>query len=449
MKMPVPPPDLDRIRQDLTHDPDNYVRIMTAFTPSIATSDYLSWDQLRYQKPPEGLTVEQWWYQLKSARAMMRRQLPLVDKAGVAFSYVLPDKVLEYLDDISRRASGQIAISEPVTNPATRDRYVISSLIEEAITSSQLEGAVTSRQVAKEMIRSGRPPRDKSERMILNNYRAMRFVSYIDPGAEITPDLICEIHRIVTDETLDSPEMAGVLQSDPDTRVAVFGDGNQIIHNPPPVDQLDARLKALCKFANGFNGGTYIHPVLRALAVHFMVGYDHYFEDGNGRTARALFYLIMLREGYWLTEFLTISKILKQAPAKYPRSFVLTEQDDGDLTYFFLYHLRIIQRAIEDLNDYLARKVTELRETRILLEASPGEFNHRQLALIELALRDSSSYFTIISHSTSHKVSEQTARNDLNDLAQRGLLTRDRQGKKFVWHPTSKLAEHIRRVRSA
>jgi Fic family protein len=63
-----------------------------------------------------------------------------------------------------------------------------------------------------------------------------------------------------------------------------------------------------------------------------MLGYEHPFEDGNGRTARALFYWSMLNQGFWLTEFLTVSKILRKAPAKYARSFLYTEQDSNDLT---------------------------------------------------------------------------------------------------------------------
>jgi Fic family protein len=116
------------------------------------------------------------------------------------------------------------------------------------------------------------------------------------------------------------------------------------------------------------------------MTLHFMMGYDHYFEDGNGRTARLLFYWSMLRHVYWLTEFLSISKILTNAPGQYGRSFFYTEQDSGDLTYFFLYHLKVITRAINELDAYLARKVQELRETRVLLSAIPGEYNHRQLA---------------------------------------------------------------------
>jgi Fic family protein len=436
---------MTELQADLAAQPADLARLIMQVPPSTTMPDYPSWDSLRYKTPPEGLTHREWWYVLKLGRLMMRRPLPLRMTEGKNFSYALPDKVLRMTEEVSRRASGQIAISEQVTNPATRDRYIVNSLIEEAITSSQLEGAVTSRQVAKEMIRSGRSPRDLSEQMILNNYTAMREVS-ARHRQELTPELVCEIHAIVTSDTLDDPADAGRIQQDPDpaARVLIFGDQEQVIHRPPPVEQLGTRLVDLCHFANGGDDDAYLHPVLRALAIHFMMGYDHYFEDGNGRTARALFYWSMLHQGYWLTEFLTISRILKNAPAKYARSFVLSEQDDGDLTYFFLYHLDVIRRAIDDLDSYLGRKVKDLQQTRVLLSATTGEYNHRQVALLELALRDASSTYSVQSHAVSHNVSQETARQDLVDLAERGLLTRRRQGKKYIWTPAEELSERIK-----
>lgn len=122
------------------------------------------------------------------------------------------DAAHEMVHTIDRRASGEIALSEIVTNPHTRNRYVVSSLIEEAITSSQLEGASTTRQAAKDMIRTGRPPRNRSERMILSNYHAMEFVGSIR-DLELTPDLVCEIHRRVTMDNLKDPADAGRIQT--------------------------------------------------------------------------------------------------------------------------------------------------------------------------------------------------------------------------------------------
>jgi Fic family protein len=82
------------------------------------------------------------------------------------------------------------------------------------------------------------------------------------------------------------------------------------------------------------------------------------------------------------------------------------------------------------------------------LASTPGEYNYRQLALLELALKDPSSYFTVLSHGTSHEISPETARQDLNDLTKRGLLEFRREGKKFVWHPAEKLSERIASARA-
>jgi len=409
---------------------------------STADTAYLNWDKLRQKNPPAGLSVEDWWLAIRMERKLSQRTIPsLKTTVGEPFTYSLPDEVLKAVEEITRDASGVIAISDQVTSPATRDRYIVSSLIEEAITSSQLEGASTTRRDAKQMLRTGRAPQDTSERMILNNYRAMQRVAEVKDEA-LTPSLVRELHRIVTDETLDDPIHAGHLQDDDLLRVAVWGHDDQLLHKPPPVAELPERLEALCEFANG-KGKHYIPPVLRAITLHFMVGYDHYFEDGNGRTARAIFYWSMLHQGFWLTEFLTISRILKSAPSKYAKSFLLTEQDDGDLTHFFIYHLSVIQRAISDLQTYLGRKLEEIREAEADIRARPGEFNNRELALLRRAVAEPGGVFTAKSHASYHRVTVETARADLLDLERKGFLVRARRGNEYLWQPPTDLGERL------
>jgi len=442
VRTPAPPPPLppsDGLAAVLER------ALGAAIAPAVvdSTGGYLPWDKVRFKTPPEGLTHEEWWIWIKLARRATYRGIPtLTNTAGQPFVYALPDEVLRATDAIARNASGQITISEQVTDSDTRDRYVVSSLIEEAITSSQLEGAATSRRDAKEMLRTGRPPRDHGEHMILNNYHAMERIRELK-DEPLTPDLVLELHRIVTDGTLENPEYAGRLQDDDAHRVAVWGDGEQLLHRPPPVAELPARLQALCAFANDTSGSPYMPPVLRALTIHFMVGYDHYFEDGNGRTARALFYWSMLRQGYWLAEFLSISRVLRGAPARYARSFLLTEQDDGDLTHFFIYHLGVIERAIAELHTYLARKADEMRSVQSRLRAMPGEYNHRQLAVLDYSLRNPGEYFTVRSHSSSHRVSVETARQDLQALERRGMVERFKVSKQFAWRPVPDLPRRL------
>lgn len=443
MHVPIQAPAITDLLAEI--EPERIARVLSQPLGSTAGDDgYLHWDKLLHLTPPTGFNHREWWLRLKLARSAGRRYIPLMDTGGDAFSFTLPDAALELLHKVDQEASGRIGVADSVTNPATRDRYVITSLIEEAITSSQLEGASTSRKVAKEMLRSGRPPRDRSEQMIANNFQAMQYVT-AHRDRPLTPELLYEIHRLVTHDTLDDPTAAGRLQIAGEERVKVWGDEDQLLHTPPPAGELPERLGVLCDFANSSGDDAWLHPVVRSIVLHFWLGYDHYFEDGNGRTARAIFYWSMLRHGYWMAEFLTISAILRRAPAAYARSFLFTETDENDLTYFLRYHLEVLAKALDALHEYLQRKIQEVQEVEALLRGDSG-LNHRQRSLLGEALRDAQAVYTIEGHRQLHNVVYQTARTDLLDLVDRELLEKRREGKAFVFVVPADLSARLRQV---
>jgi Fic family protein len=438
----VPPPIADLLSAKVEEDPGFFQRAL-ASTTTAGVQRYMPWDQLRYRRPPEGLTHEDWWLISKLSRQGMRRPLPLNASNDRSFTYALPDEVLRGIEVVDKHLSGRIGVPEPVTHDApSRARYVVTSLIEEAITSSQLEGASTTHRVAKEMLRTGRRPRTRDERMILNNYNAMQRVSEVR-DEQLTPALICDLHRIVTEGTLDDESSVGRFQLPGETRVVVEDPADGVVlHIPPSADELPRRLQRLCDFANGpTEDGAYVPPVVRAIIVHFMLAYDHPFLDGNGRTARVLFYWSMLHEDYWLAEFLPISRLLKQAPARYGRSFLYSEQDDGDLTYFLIYQLGIIQRAVTDLQAYVDRKVAESRRIQESLTLLSSHLNYRQVALLGNAVKDAHARYTVQSHSRSHNVALQTARTDLQALESQGFLVREAGKRGFAWIPAHDLSE--------
>lgn len=431
------PPELT----DLLHEagPDRLTKLFQA-SINDGGREYLHWDKLRHLDPPEGLSHREWWLGLKLSRNALRRRLPLLDANGEPFTFGVPDSVMRLLNYVDQHCSGEIVMQEVVTaDEQARQHYLVNSLMEEAIRSSQLEGASTTRQVAKELLRSGRPPKDRSERMIINNYRALDFIRN-SIGDELRPSHVLELQRILTEGTLDNPDAAGRLQTADDERVGVYDniDGS-LIHMPPPADQLTDRLTALCAFANGpDDADDFVHPVIRSVLLHFWLAYDHPFEDGNGRTARLLFYWSMRQRGYWLTEYLSISRILRQGPSKYVRSFLLTETDDRDTTYFILFQLEVIKRAVEELHTYLRRKIREVRKVQEAL-AEVRDLNHRQLALLSHAGRNPEHVYTFKSHATTHNVTEETARTDLLDLSRRGLLLRRKAGRRHVFQTPADL----------
>lgn len=446
MRKPLPPPPLDALlQQALTGE--GILSVVGDMRPVDARGRYLHWDEVRYRTPPDGLTHRRWWLGMALSRLASARPLPLTSTDGAPFRFSNTDQIQEMAHRIDQQASGQILSDDQVMTPQSSARYLVSSLEEEAITSSLLEGAATTRRIAKDLLRSGRRPIDRSERMILNNFNAMQAAQELaESGAPLTPDDVLALHRVVTTDTLDDEADAGRLRERDDQRVSVVWPsqaGEMVLHEPPPVAELPGRLANLCRFANEEIGEGFIHPVVRAIVLHFSVGYDHPFADGNGRVARALFYWSLLRHGYWLARYLSISSILRKAPVRYARAYLHVETDANDMTYFILHQLRVTERAIEDLRKYLARKTGEVREVESLLRGS-ALLNHRQIVAVSDAIRGARQECTIQEHARRHRVVTQSARTDLLGLEALGLFTRRRAGKRFVFTARSGLAERLR-----
>ena len=439
MRVPEPPPVLSEVLGELT-DPER----LLVFGPQVGKlgrdERYLHWDDLRRHPAPEGVTHRAWWLAIKLARLPALRPIGLKDKVGQPFKFAVPGSTIEGLHQIDTGAGGLVSVAAPITNPQTRDQYIVSSLMEEAITSSQLEGAVTTREVAKEMIRTGRKPRDTSEQMILNNYATMQRIRELR-SAPLTPELVFQIHAMVTKETLEDPKAAGCFR-DPSLGLAVMDNEGQVFHEPPAAAELPERMKAMCAFANGESPDYFVHPAVRAIILHFWLAYDHPFVDGNGRTARALFYWAMLRNGYWLFEFISISSILRKAPSEYGRSFLHTETDDNDLTYFLIAQMKAIRRAIIQLHAYIARKTKELHDVESRIR-SLSLFNHRQMQLLLNALKHPGRQYTFESHKKSHGVVYQTARADILELEDKNLLEKRKTGNRFVFIAPNDLADRM------
>lgn len=375
--------------------------------------DYLYWDKVKYMVIP-GISPMVLWGAVK-----LRRSINVVNLqfGKYRFHFTITSAMQSLLHELDMAFVGGFD-SESVIPQKERNQYLASSLMEEAIASSQMEGASTTRRVAKDMLRKQMKPRDKSQQMIVNNYATIKYLVEHRQN-KLTIDYLKEIHRSISKNTLTDPEYEGRCRKD--DNILVMNDiTGEIVHMPPKADELEALLGELCDFANEDSGATFIHPIVKGIIIHFMLAYFHPFVDGNGRSSRSLVYWYLLKKGYWLTEYLSISRIIYKSKSQYEKSFLYTECDGLDLSYFIRYNLKAMKRAYDDLKAYLRKKSNEQQLLASIIGVAG--INERQSQVVKILDDEPNHIITTNELVARFCVTPKTARADLKHLASLGLL---------------------------
>lgn len=382
--------------------------------------NYEYWEKVKYIPLPQGYTPQMLWLNVKASR--LKGMIVVWEKYGI--NLCLTSQMHRMCHDFDLKfgrfweENSTSQKTDMMMTTVDRDYYLSSSLMEEAIYSSKMEGASTTRLVAKEMLRKKKNPRDKSQQMIVNNYNTIQFIVQHKDDS-LTEDSLLHIHRLMTEKTLDNKESAGHFRENDDVVVADMTNGD-IVYTPPTYRDIPEFVKTLCEFFNDSNSNVFIHPIIRGIIIHFMLAYIHPFVDGNGRTARALFYWYMLKNNYKLTEYMSISRVIANSKNSYEKAFQYVENDSNDIGYFVVYNLRALEIAYKQLCDYIQRKQKEKKNASIFMMA--GNINQRQALILQYFTNEPGAILTTKDVQEKFFVSSMTARKDLSDLVQQGYL---------------------------
>ena len=377
-------------------------------------SEYLHWDKVKYlgfKKNDINL-----WKEIKLIRKLISKKFVLNTKHPISLEYGVNDflqQKLHYLD-FNFGAGLQ---KEQLLSDLDKHQYLSNALMEESIFSSMIEGATTTRVKAKDMLRKGKKPNNKSEQMILNNYKTIQYISE-NKNEEITIHKLFEIHKLVTENTLEE-ENCGVFRNTNEVLVMNQITG-EIVHTPPSFKKLEELMQSFCDFFNNNPKEEFIHPIVKASILHFLIGYIHPFVDGNGRTARALFYWYLLKNGYWLTEYLSISRVILKTKTQYEKAYIYSEIDEMNVSYFIHYQVKVLTQAFEDLKDYLSKKKKEENKLNKYLKVS--NINERQAQILYWIEEDANRYFSVKEIENVFSVTNQTARTDIEELVTQDYL---------------------------
>ena len=426
--------------QDILKDVNILEMLLGHSAPPSPLTDkkrYEHWDKLfrSWNKNTASEKPEQCWKKMKVGRLLKKSILPFADEHDHSFWFCQLEELAEFQHWIDKKAAGVLGADNPSAFDQTRrNRFLMEGFINEAIYSSLLEGAATTRRVAQKILNAPKPkPRNIGETMIVNNHNAMKFIDTIKQK-ELTLSMILQLQGILTAGTLKDEDRGRLRQQND---IVVFDKtDNTVMHHPPSAEKLYARMERLCDFANGKTPAQFLHPALRAIIIHFMLAFDHPFIDGNGRTARALFYWTMAHNDYWLMSFVSISEIIKRAPSKYYRAFLHSETDENDITYFLLHQIDSIKKAFAQLDDYIKQEERIISPIERMQE---GNLNQRQVILLKQAIQNPLQSFSAREHQVRSNVSYPTARADLLALAADDFFIRKKSGKEFLYFPADNL----------
>lgn len=408
---------------------------------------YLPWDQFRYRcmpLDPNGEDVVWLWALVKEGRALRGRQLFLERGLTEPLWYVPTHRIQTICHALDRTATTHAFLGKfPGLGRSTDigSAHILHHFaVEEAIRSSQLEGASTTRRVAEDMLERQRAPRDASERMILSNYRMMQEI-YVRKDALLSVDLILDLHRVGMTSIDDAQIQPGVLRSSDDVRVMA---GDRLVHQPPVSEELRGRLEEMCAWYND-SGGAFIHPLIRAITLHFLLAHTHPFYDGNGRTSRALFYWAAMKEGYAPLRFVSISAALRKSAGKYSHSFEAVQQDEFDLTYFIEAQLQVIyeqfqnlERLLQNRRDALDAAATRWKDSSVYHELVP-----RRREILRIFLTGAFYLLRAKDIAEFTGVTQSTALNDLRALEHHDFLVEVKKGRTHYFHVNIENASHI------
>ncbi|HEX7632945.1 MAG TPA: Fic family protein [Candidatus Saccharimonadales bacterium] len=395
------------------------------YIESINQPRYLPWEKARFKKPPAGFSPEEAWYLARDTRRNTSQPIWIKAQNDELFSWNRLQYTDQYLNEFDLLMGGQFMSSNVRINPVEQQSFLTRGVIEEAIASSQLEGANVTRKVAKEMLAESRTPRNKSEWMIHNNYLMMTKITETYKDVPLSHELLLEMHRLVSTNTMDEEDI-GRFRTDKDPiRV---GSETQTTYIPPTEDFMLEELDVLIGIANDSDPAHFMHPIIKAILLHFWIGYLHPFVDGNGRIARALFYWLLLKKNYWLATYIPISTVIKRAPMQYSDAYVYSEQDGNDFTYFYDYHMQKIKQALNEFLGYIDKQRAENAEIDRILETR-GRLNERQKQIMHYLLSNQRHSVSVTTHSSLNRISLNTARTDLLELQRLGLVFTLRQGK--------------------
>ena len=199
--------------------------------------------------------------------------------------------------------------------------------------------------------------------------------------------------------------------------------GREHVHyQAPEARLLGAEMRSFLKW---FEAEKLIDPVLAAGIAHLWFVTVHPFDDGNGRIARAIADLALSRSENSPQRFYSMSSRISAERGQYYDVLERTQKGDLDITEWLQWFLARLDEAFEQAEETLSSVAGKARFWDAVENTS---LNERQRLVLNRLLDGFEGKLTSSKWAKLAKCSQDTASRDIDDLIRKNILARGPAG---------------------
>lgn len=361
------------------------------------------------------------WQKVEKERQNKANSSGLIDRNDNPFWFVFSTELLDLISNIERNRGflAFLKLPKKFINKLTAEKEN-----KEAYYSSHIEGAVTSLEEA--LLHLNKPSKkdygDESLQMIINNRDALEYIRK-QSGQSFGHEIIYKLHRILVKNTHKKrPITVGKYRKG---AIYVVNGQGQVVYEGPPASKV---MEMMDLYINWVNSNSGIHPLIKAAIVHLHFVQVHPFDDGNGRSARVLSNLYLMKEDYQFINFLSPSDYFDHHRAEYYKAIQNVRVHDNDTTFFILYYLRALVEQMEDVQAEIKKegKARDIKD--ILSQKEQAQLDKKQIKTLKWMLENPEKMTTKKYCKLCH-CSDETARKDFNQLIEAGIIEKRGRGR--------------------
>ena len=335
-------------------------------------------------------------------------------------NYKITPKIAKDISIIS--AAREVILNSPIL-PKIESRLKRNALLSRSHHSTSIEGNPLSQEQVAIIAAGGKitaRPKDKKE--VLNYISTLKFVDKHGKNIkQITPKIVLKLHQLISKEIINANQ-SGKFR---DKMVYVVDGFGRTVFTPPSQRQVPRLVNSLCQWLNQKETKE-LYPVLTAGIAHYEFVRIHPFIDGNGRSARTLSTLILYRSGFDLKDFFALDDYYNENRQAYYAALQYVDPETIDLTGWLEYFVEGVAVQICKIKE----KIQILNQDQIRF-SKHGQLrlNERQWNFLEfLKVQNNASVKEYLTLPDNSKISERTAREDLEFLVKGKLVKRVGKG---------------------